>query len=68
MHNMILEDRRTKVPEIPNAVWISRERAGYIFHAKFRMKILSKMGVAHAHFTAFYEKQNVICSLVCKNG
>jgi hypothetical protein len=38
VHDMVLDDRRMKVPEIAETIGISKERVGYILHEELDMK------------------------------
>jgi transposase len=40
VHDMVLDDRRIKVPEIAETIGISKERVGYILHEELDMKKL----------------------------
>jgi transposase len=44
VHDMILDDRRTKVHEIAETIGISKEREGYVLHEELYMKSFGQDG------------------------
>jgi transposase len=52
VHNMVLDDKQTKVREIAETIGISKEGVGYILYEELDMKkALHKMGATLAHST-----------------
>jgi transposase len=47
VHDMVLDDRRIKVPEIAESIGISKERVGYILHEELYMKKLRARWMPH---------------------